>query len=322
MGADWSGRFDMAEIALLNGGNGQEIIKRSGRSPHPLWSLRVMFDTPEVIGAVHDSYVEAGARVITMNTYVATPPRMARDGDVSLFDAAHAQAGQVARDAVARSGKPVEIAGCLPPLVASYHAELRQGPVETARDYVRMAEAQRDVADIFLIETMSNIDEARAALLAAQAVGKPAFVGLSLKDDASNLLRSGETLDAALDVLGPMGPDGVMVNCSSPEAVTAALPKMSVLDVPFGGYANGFVAADRLAAGGTVNSLQARTDLSPEVYAGFARQWVDAGATIVGGCCEVGPAHIAHLAQVLEEDGHRLTGLVSKAGSGATPAVA
>ena len=66
-----------------------------------------------------------------------------------------------------------------------------------------------------------------------------------------------------------------------------------------GGYANGFTAIDALVPGGNVDALSARTDLGPEAYGDFAMSWIDAGASIVGGCCEVGPAHIAHLHQRL-----------------------
>lgn len=62
---------------------------------------------------------------------------------------------------------------------------------------------------------------------------------------------------------------------------------------PAGAYANGFTSIDSLQPGGTVSSLEARNDLGPTAYADFVMDWVEQGATIVGGCCEVSPAHIA-----------------------------
>ena len=75
--------------------------------------------------------------------------------------------------------------------------------------------------------------------------------------------------------------------------------KRQAQDIPVGAYANGFtgIAADFDKIGATVDSLKARTDLGPEAYAKFAQGWIDAGATLIGGCCEVGPAHIAELAR-------------------------
>jgi S-methylmethionine-dependent homocysteine/selenocysteine methylase len=69
--------------------------------------------------------------------------------------------------------------------------------------------------------------------------------------------------------------------------------------MPIGAYANGFtgISVDFDSIGATVDMLKARTDLGPQVYAEFAEHWIDAGATMVGGCCEVGPYHIALLAK-------------------------
>ena len=64
-----------------------------------------------------------------------------------------------------------------------------------------------------------------------------------------------------------------------------------------------------IASASNLEKLSARKDLSPKVYAEFASQWVEAGATIIGGCCEIGPEHIDFLCQQLKANGHRLTTL-------------
>ena len=300
----------MAEIHFLDGGLGQEIQNRASARPHPLWSVKVMYDEPDVVSAVHRDFIAAGARVITANTYTASPPRLRRDGDISQIGDIHNTALRLARAAIDKADDPaLQLAGCLPPLVGSYVAEVSLDFEASLADYRQLVALQKDGVDLFLIETISNIAEARAALTAVKEAGTPGFVGLTICDDNSNRLRSGEELSDALDQLLPLGPDGIMMNCSLPEAVSAAMPVLAGLPVPFGGYANGFTSIDALRPGGTVASLSARTDLGPEAYADFACSWVEAGATIIGGCCEVGPAHIAHLADRLRNDGHRLTGL-------------
>ena len=80
----------------------------------------------------------------------------------------------------------------------------------------------------------------------------------------------------------------MLINCSSPEAVSAAMPPLADIGVPFGAYANGFVSIDAMKPGGTVEALEARDDLGPVAYAGHALGWVAEGARIVGGCCEIG----------------------------------
>lgn len=298
----------MADIALLDGGNGQEIIHRSGRPSHPLWSLQVMFDTPDIIAAVHGAFIDAGARVITVNSYTITPPRLARDGFIDQFDAAQATALAIARRAAdaAAEGKAVQVAGCVPPLVASFQADVALGYDASLEHYRRIVAAQSGGVDLFLIETMSNVTEAMAALDAVRETGLPVYLGLTISDDMSDTLRSGEDLAEAVETFAAKGPDGIFLNCSTPEAITKALPILAGRDIRFGAYANGFVAVDALTPGGTVDALHGRPSLTPEVYADFVEEWVALGATIVGGCCEVGPAHIAAVDARLRAAGHTI----------------
>ena len=76
----------------------------------------------------------------------------------------------------------------------------------------------------------------------------------------------------------------------------------------FGAYANGFteISEGFLEDAPTVDALSQRTDLGPDAYADIAMSWVDQGATIIGGCCEVGPAHIAVLADRLRAAGYEI----------------
>ncbi|OYV33550.1 MAG: hypothetical protein B7Z80_23710 [Rhodospirillales bacterium 20-64-7] len=85
----------------------------------------------------------------------------------------------------------------------------------------------------------------------------------------------------------------------------AAMAEVAKFGLPFGAYANGFThISDAFKKDSpTVAVLEARHDLTPERYAAFAMGWVTKGATIVGGCCEVGPAHIAELARSLRAAG-------------------
>jgi S-methylmethionine-dependent homocysteine/selenocysteine methylase len=93
--------------------------------------------------------------------------------------------------------------------------------------------------------------------------------------------------------------EALLVNCSAPEAVNQTIPLLTNQGVPVGGYANGFVkiTKDFMKKGATVDVLEKRPNLGPDVYADFADGWIKDGATIVGGCCEVGPAHIKELAR-------------------------
>jgi S-methylmethionine-dependent homocysteine/selenocysteine methylase len=292
-------------VILTDGGMGQELLRRSQVPPTPLWSARVLLDEPGLVHDLHVEFIRAGARVITINAYAATPERLAREGEAEMFEPLQRRAldlAQRAREA-AHVGEEVRIAGCLSPLFGSYHPRLTIPFEETLGIYRRIVAEQADGVDLMLCETMASAEEARAAAIAAAESGKPVWVSWTLADDGPPRLRSGETLATAAHALEGIALDARLVNCSRPEAVDAALADLVALGGSVGAYANAFTAVDALMHGGTVDVLAAREDLGPERYADFALRWVEGGAAIVGGCCETGPEYIAALRDRLQEAG-------------------
>ncbi|XKH01741.1 homocysteine S-methyltransferase family protein [Marinobacter nauticus] len=294
------------QVLLLDGGMGQELRRRSSRPVSPLWSAQVMLDEPDLVVAAHRDFINAGARVITVNTYSATPQRLERDGEPEWFDLIHTAALNAAFKAREKSGQDVLIAGCLPPLVASYHPELVPDDATCLRDYRRMVAAQVEGVDLFVCETMSLTREARSATTAAVERNMRVWTAFTVDDNDGTRLRSGESLVSAAEQIMAAGAECVLINCSVPEAVTTAMEELARLNIPFGGFANGFTSVADLQAGGTVDVLKARTDLDPAKYAAHALDWVNMGASVVGGCCEVGPAHIAAVAEQLTAARYRL----------------
>lgn len=297
--------LDKQTITLLDGGMGQELVKRSSKEVTPLWSTQVMMDEPEIVRDLHADYIRAGSRVITLNAYTMTPERLERDGNAKDFETLQLAAVSAATSARMNAGIPgVRIAGCLPPLVASYHSEVTPKYEDMLASYGKIVEVQAPHVDVFLCETMSSIDEAKAALVSAQKSRKPVWVSLTLEDNDKGLLRSGESLVDAIAMLEEFGADAKLLNCSKPEAIAASWSKMKSENGLTGAYANGFTSIDNLKPGGVVTSLESRSDLDPAAYAEFALQWANDGASLIGGCCEVGPAHIKALAERLTEEGY------------------
>lgn len=298
------------KIVLLDGGLGQEINKRSSHdASHPLWSVEVMHSEPEIVVDVHSDFLKAGARTISTNNYTASLTRLERHGALDRFRETHQLAIDLANQAIENSDiarDAVTIAGCLMPLAASYVAEAAHGYDRSYDEYCQVTEAQIHGVDMFLVETISNVEEARAACNALKSFGQNAYIGLTLSDDCSNKLRSGESLEQAVEVLIGAGATGLMVNCSFPEAVDKAMPILASSGLTCGGYANGFTSIETLAPGTTVDSLSARKDLSPEAYTNHATRWVNDGATIIGGCCEIGPDHIRHMHETLTQAGYEI----------------
>ena len=294
------------ELVLLDGGVGQELFSRRTGPVSRVWATQVMMDEPDLVETVHLDFIRAGARVITVNTYAVTPQKLARVDKVHMFDELQHVALEAARRARDGCGEDVRIAGCLPPLAGSYRAELTPPDDECRSVYRRIVGTQADHVDLFLCETMISAREVRAATTAAAESGRPVWTALSVDEADGTLLRSGEPVAGGVDAAIEAGAEAVLINCSSPETTAAAMPALAGRGVPFGAYANGFVSVSPLRPGITVDILEARCDLDPPAYSRHVRDWVAAGATIVGGCCEIGPEHIAVLARDLAHAGHDL----------------
>ena len=298
----------MKNICLLDGGTGQEIYKRSRKQAHPLWAAKVMMDQPDIVKEVHQDFIKAGARVITINSYTCTPTRLRRDGDIEWFEKLQLQATEIAlkaRDELGSMAENVKIAGCLPPLTGSYIPDKRDFS-DLKEEYEQIVSIQAPIVDLFLIETISSIKEAKAATEAVFESGNSAYLSFTLSDKQPEQLRSGESIDEALTSISSNYPDALLFNCSFPETISEGIKSIKHLDIPYGGYANGFTTVEPLKPGGTVEKLSARKDLDEEKHADYVMDWIKDGASIVGGCCEVGPSHINHLRKRIEKAGYRV----------------
>ena len=287
-------------MTILDGGMGQELVHRAGRAT-PLWSTQALLDAPELVAAVHGDFFAAGAEVATANTYAVLPDRLAPHGLEDRLEVLTDIACTLAARARDAAGGGL-VAGSLGPLGFSYRPDLAPPPDRAADIYAPIAARQARVADVLLLETMSSVAQARGALMGASAAGKPVWLALSVADDDGTRLRSGEALAEVAPLVAEFRPACVLLNCSPPEAVSQGLPILAALGVPFGAYANGFTRIDPRfdRIGATTDLLEARHDVGPERYADFAAGWAEAGAGTIGGCCEIGPAHIAELVRRLK----------------------
>jgi S-methylmethionine-dependent homocysteine/selenocysteine methylase len=287
---------------FLDGGMGQALRAR-GLNTDARSSAQALIDSPTAVRDVHQEYIAAGADVITTWNYTVTPQRLAqiglrdRLGEITRLAVAMAEAGR------AEAGKAgLHIAGSLPPLRASYEPNA-QDPASMVEEYAEISGHLSPGVDLFLCETMSSAAEAAAAARAAARHGKPVWVSWTLRDERDGLLRSGETVAAALAALDGIPVEAVLFNCCDADAITEALPRLRAMTgLRIGAYANAFmpIAKDWKRQGVNLRDLR---DLSPEEYAGFAAQWRALGADIVGGCCGIGPAHIARLRADLDGAG-------------------
>lgn len=289
-------------LILLDGGLGQELLARSAGQPTGLWSAQVMIDAPGLVQEVHRDYFLAGADVATTNSYAIHRDRLKRYGREEQFAALHRQACQLAVSARDEHGRG-QVAGSLGPIGGSYRPERAPSVEQAAELYAEIALLHEPYVDIILCEAMASVEQARGAVMGAHAGSKPVWLAVTVDDDDGTRLRSGEPVVEVLPLLEEFKLEALLLNCSVPEAIDQAMPLLVDQSRTIGAYANGFVKINEefLADDATVEVLEKRSDLGPTAYADVVEGWIRQGATIVGGCCEVGPAHIHELARRLNK---------------------
>ncbi|CUX38351.1 S-methyltransferase [Agrobacterium deltaense Zutra 3/1] len=298
----------MSTIRILDGGMSRELQRLGAELKQPEWSALALIDAPDIVRQVHAEFIEAGADVVTTNSYALVPfhigeERFQRDG-ASLI----ALSGKLAREAADASGRKVLVAGSLPPIFGSY--EPQNFDATRVQSYLKvLVDNLAPHVDVWLGETLSLIAEGEAVREAVAATGKPFWISFTLNDDAAAAggepaLRSGETVRAAAEWAAQSGAAALLFNCSKPEVMKAAVETAAAVfaekavSLEIGVYANAFEGeqGDSAANEGLHGT---RADLTGDVYSRFACSWADAGATMIGGCCGIGAAHIHKVATAL-----------------------
>ncbi|MBB4063367.1 homocysteine S-methyltransferase family protein [Gellertiella hungarica] len=298
------------EITLLDGGMGRELARSGAPFRQPEWSALALIESPGHVGKAHAAFASAGADVITTNSYAVVPfhigeERFRTDG----FRLARL-AGEIAREVADASG--VRVAGSLPPVLGSYRPDLFTEAEATPILKV-LIEALSPSADLWLAETLSSTAEARLVRALLGHDRRPLWISFTLDDARAKeveagaiapSLRSGESIAAAAEAARACGAEALLFNCSQPEVMEAAV-RAARRELPasirIGIYANAFATeADDTDANADLHDI--RPDLTPDNYRRFAEKWVKAGASMIGGCCGIGPEHIEALSSALKAD--------------------
>ena len=283
------------DLTILDGGMGGELIRR-GWPSGGLWSAKALLENPEVVRAVHQDYVSAGAQVIITNSYSTVPSYLAKEDMQSRYVELTEIAARLAREVADAAPAEVRVAGCLPPLSESYRPDLVLGDDESRPIYSEIIKALSADVDLYLCETMSSVREAVNAASSVRETDpdKPLWVALTLADEPGGGLRSGENMDQVVSALEPYDVDAFLFNCTDPTSISVALEELVPLtNKPTGAYPNRF----HVPPGWTLDNEIAvePTEMTVEDYLGFVDTWRRSGATIIGGCCGVGPEFIAAL---------------------------
>ncbi len=297
---------DRLAMWVLDGGTGRELKRIGAPFQQPEWSALALLQAPHFVTRVHESYVAAGARVITTNSYAVVPFHIGDERFAQQGAALATLAGRLAREVADRTPTAVQVAGSLPPICGSYRAEWFDA--DFARPILHtLVTALRPYVDHWQAETLSSIEEARLVREVIGQDGLPLWISYTLDDQAiagDPRLRSGERVSEAVAAALELGVAAILFNCSQPEvmadavdvtqAVLVASAYTRSVEVRIGVYANAFPPQGaEPEANSTLHEI--RKDLTPQGYLAFAEQWAARGASIIGGCCGIGPEHIAVL---------------------------
>jgi S-methylmethionine-dependent homocysteine/selenocysteine methylase len=295
--------MDKQELWVLDGGMGRELASRGAPFRQPEWSALALMEAPQTVAQVHRAYVDSGARVITTNSYALVPFHIGAERFAAEGETLAALASKLARDVADEQGSSVLVAGSLPPLFGSYRADLFDADKvsELATPLIR---AMSPNVDLWLVETVSLIAEPLAIKRLLPNDGKPFWVAFTLEDEIVTnepRLRSGESVVYAIERLIEVGVDAILFNCCQPEVIEAALKvasdclgKLGRNDIRLGAYANAFPPqAKDVTANDGLDEI--RNDLGPLDYLTWAERWRAVGASLIGGCCGIGPEHIEAL---------------------------
>ncbi|MFJ8544783.1 homocysteine S-methyltransferase [Streptomyces sp. NPDC093586] len=299
MTSDFAHALGSGRPLVLDGGMSNQLESAGHDLSDGLWSARLLAEEPEAVTGAHLAYFEAGADVAITASYQATFEGFAARG-IGRERAAGLMALSVelAREAARRSGaaRPLWVAASAGP----YGAMLADGSEYRGRYGLTVAELERfhrprlEVLaaarpDVLALETVPDTAEAAALLRAVRGLGVPAWLSYSV---AGGRTRAGQPLEEAFALAADADEVvAVGVNCCAPEDAAGAVETAArVTGKPVVVYPNSGEAWDAEAGAWTGHSSFA---------AERVRDWLAAGARLIGGCCRVGPGAIAGMARAL-----------------------
>ena len=291
---------------VLDGGMGQELLARGVETSGTLWSANALLQEKyhELLLDTHLDFINSGAEIIVTTTFTTRRMRLRDNGVEDKFEYLNTKAGEIAKKA--KDLNPhILVAGGLPPQYLTYEVDTRSDD-EIKENFYDQAKLLDPFIDFFYLDVLSSVREFNLAIKAIESFKKPYLIGAHISEGVK--LPSGENISEIMTTINHKKLLGVMLSCVSPENYEKNLDEIKSLGVPFGFKLNGFVTTKPAAGytntfnksktGNPNEFLGHREDLIPEKMALFVKKFKEAGATILGGCCETRPAHIKEMARL------------------------
>ncbi|MFZ6027870.1 MAG: homocysteine S-methyltransferase family protein [Chloroflexota bacterium] len=288
--ANFLERLNQADVLVADGATGT-MLQKAGLPqgmPPERWNL----ENPDAVRALYGAYIDAGADIILTNTFGGSPVRLDRDGLRQQCAAINQAAARLARQV---AGKETIVFGDIGPTGQLLEPAGALGYADAVNGFAEQAAALADGGvDALLIETMSDVNEARAAIEGAKkATALPVVVSFSF--DTRGRTMMGLKPAAAVREAWSLGVAAVGANCgrtltetlAAIQEMHQAMPQAVLMAKPNAGLPH--AAGDDLVY-----------DVTPEIMADYARQFAEEGVKIFGGCCGSTPEHIRAIAKTLK----------------------
>ena len=286
------------KVRILDGGMGQEILNR-GVKPHgTIWGATALLHKKyhQIVVKAHLDFIKAGAEVIVTNSFGSRRRRLIENNLEKKFNELNITAGKLAAKAVKKSKKNTLIAGSLPPQNFTYFADLGDNLNFIKDGFYQQAKCLNPYVDFFYLDVMSSLKECEIGIQSIKSFKKEFLIGIHIRENGK--LPSGEKFISVVKKLEKYNPIGILASCVSIENLNQITKDIKKIKVPFGFKINAF---EHIPAGWKPDAnnpkvqLGTRHDLNPKKFLNVCKKFKKLGAKIIGGCCEITPAHVKQI---------------------------
>ena len=292
---------------ILDSALGTELENRGEYLPSfktSIWSAHCLIHKPEVIKQIHVDNIEAGADVITTSNYQATPELLIREPKAPSYEDLAKKSLELCKEAVVETGANTKIAGCFPPIHITFRPDLSAKEKKLRKFYETLGEVYKDEVDVIICETMASIYEGSIAASTAKNFSDKVWLSWTTRSNKLNRLPSTELLDLAISEGLKLDIDCQLVNCVHADTASLAIEKLKK-EKSFGIYANSSIYKKNKLEGFVSDSdewhYHNHKPITPVEYKDFVMEWIDNGASIIGGCCRTTIEHIKEIKKVVDQ---------------------
>ena len=302
-------KYFFKKTRILDGGMGQELLNRGLKPRGTLWSAEALIkeEYHQLVIDTHLDFIYSGAEVIVTNTFTARKGRLIQNNCLDFFESINKKAVELALQARDISKKNVLIAGGLPNQKQTYSANLGDDLQEIKSRFNEQAFFLKDNIDFFYLDVMGSGTECEIALESIDKYNLPVLVGVHVKDNGK--LPSGENITQIVHDYQNDKWLGILTACVSPTAYELVKNELKTFNLPYGFKLNAFdkipdnyvvTSADSWGKEGNPNKiLGINKDLDEEKFFNVVKNYMNEGATILGGCCEIKPSHIKAISELI-----------------------